>query len=102
MGFIPYFRGDLIVYSFLYPHEIVCKVPAVPIFRSYPIRVSLAIYFGWRFELTEQGLVKTRSLKEKEVETVDVSLNYKDYLIISLLVMMSVVAVNSDHRHHYK
>ena len=53
----------------------------------------LAIFLGWRYELTEHGLVKTRSLKESDVESVKVALNYKDYLIITAIVAVSIIGL---------
>ena len=53
----------------------------------------VALFLGWRYELTEQGLVKTRSLQEEDVANLDVSLTGKDYFLITALIIVSGVLV---------
>ena len=49
----------------------------------------LAVFLGWRYEVTEHGLVRSRPLSDTEVEAVDLSLRPQDYVIFAALILIT-------------
>jgi TolB-like protein/Tfp pilus assembly protein PilF len=49
----------------------------------------LAMYIGWRYDITEHGIVRTRPASEGEIEHTDISLKTSDYIILAALVVIT-------------
>ena len=49
----------------------------------------LAVFLGWRYEVTEHGLVRSRPLSAAEVDELDLSLRSQDYVIFAGLIIIT-------------
>lgn len=53
----------------------------------------LALYIGWRYDITEHGIVRTSPASDSEIEQTDLSLQTNDYLILGALLVITGVVI---------
>lgn len=53
----------------------------------------LALYIGWRYDITDQGIVRTKPASSHETDHEDISLKASDYLILSALVVITGLVI---------
>jgi TolB-like protein/Flp pilus assembly protein TadD len=65
----------------------------------------LALFLGWRYEITEHGLVRSRPISAAEADELDLSLRPRDYVIFAALVIITgavlyrlIPSISTEHR----
>jgi TolB-like protein/Tfp pilus assembly protein PilF len=53
----------------------------------------LALFLGWRYELSDHGLVRTKSIKQADVRPEDLAVGRSDYVIVASLVAILGIAL---------
>ena len=53
----------------------------------------LAMFVGWRYDFTDQGIVRTQPASDHEIEQTELSLKAGDYLILSALVIVTGLVI---------